>query len=204
MAENQIKDYIMNIIIKEKPKSVKETVDLIQQHRTFAEETIINVLLELENERMLSFIVQSQFEPQSAKSYIFSLKAVWYWITIFLAFAFATVITVASGSPYLYARVVLSAAFLLFLPGYAILKILFASELKIKLAEKSLDSTERIILCVGLSLAVTLMVGLILNYLPWGINLVPVTVSLITLTVAVSTIALITDFYSGKGIFEYC
>jgi len=41
-----------------------------------------------------------------------------------------------------------------------------------------LTPLERLALSIGLSLAVVPLVGLVLNYTPWGIRLVPVTAAL--------------------------
>jgi uncharacterized membrane protein len=41
-----------------------------------------------------------------------------------------------------------------------------------------MDGLERLALSIGLSLAVVPLVGLVLNYTPWGIRLTPVMLSL--------------------------
>jgi uncharacterized membrane protein len=51
-----------------------------------------------------------------------------------------------------------------------------------------LDRLERFALGVGLSLAVVPLVGLVLNYTPWGIRLDPVFAALILLTLALGCI----------------
>ncbi len=68
-------------------------------------------------------------------------------------------------------RIVLGLTFILFLPGYALIAALFPSG-------KSIDWIERIALSFGLSIAVTPLIGLVLNYTPWGIRLEPIVASL--------------------------
>jgi uncharacterized membrane protein len=61
--------------------------------------------------------------------------------------------------------------FILFLPGYALTAALFP-------AKYDLDMIERIALSFGLSIAVVPLIGLCLNYTPWGITTLPILVSL--------------------------
>lgn len=63
-------------------------------------------------------------------------------------------------------RVVLALPVLLFLPGYALVSALFPKEGEI-------DLLERLALSVGLSIAIVPLIGLGLNYTPFGIRLVP-------------------------------
>ncbi len=53
-----------------------------------------------------------------------------------------------------------------------------------------MDTIERIALCLGMSIVLIPIVGLILNYTPWGIRLIPVTLSLLVLTVIFATVAI--------------
>jgi uncharacterized membrane protein len=76
----------------------------------------------------------------------------------------------------------------MFVPGYALLRVLFPFESPLK------SIVERGALSLGMSLAVVAIVGLILNYTPWGIRLVPVTVSLFVLTTILATTAVILEY----------
>lgn len=79
-------------------------------------------------------------------------------------------------------RVVLGLPFVLFFPGYALIGALFP-------AHHSLDGLERVALSFGLSLAVVPLIGLGLNYTPWGIRLIPILVSLVVFTFLMSLVA---------------
>jgi uncharacterized membrane protein len=57
--------------------------------------------------------------------------------------------------------------------------------------EKELDSIERFALSLGVSLALVSIVGLLLNYTPFGIQLAPITLSLLALTIILATTAII-------------
>lgn len=78
-------------------------------------------------------------------------------------------------------RIALGLPFLLFLPGYTLLSALFPKK-------SSLDSIERVALSFGLSIAIVPLIGLILNYTPWGIRLEPVLYSISFFVFATSTV----------------
>ena len=80
------------------------------------------------------------------------------------------------------ARIVLGLPFILFFPGYVLICALFPRE-------KDLDGVERLALSLGLSIAVTPLIGLALNYTPFGIRLYPVTFSLFLFMLLMSAVA---------------
>jgi uncharacterized membrane protein len=69
-------------------------------------------------------------------------------------------------------RVIFALPTILFIPGYVLVVALFP-------AGKDLDRLERVALSFGLSIAVVPLMGLALNYTPWGIRLEPILFSLI-------------------------
>jgi uncharacterized membrane protein len=79
-------------------------------------------------------------------------------------------------------RVLFGVPVILFIPGYALIAALFPGA-------KDIDGIERIALSFGLSIAVVPLVGLALNYTPWGIRLDPIVVSLALLTVCLCVVA---------------
>jgi len=72
-------------------------------------------------------------------------------------------------------RNILGLPLVLFLPGYALIAALFP-------AKSDLDRIERTALSFGLSIAVVPLIGLGLNYTPWGIRLLPILISLSVFT----------------------
>lgn len=72
-------------------------------------------------------------------------------------------------------RNILGLPLVLFLPGYALIAALFP-------AKSDLDGIERTALSFGLSIAVVPLIGLGLNYTPWGIRLLPILISLSAFT----------------------
>ena len=93
--------------------------------------------------------------------------------------------------PVVYIRYVLGSFFVLFLPGYSLIRALFGS--------KELDNIERLALSIGLSLALVPLAGLLLNYSPWGIRTTPVTLSLLALTLAFASAAVAREYGIRKS-----
>src|SRR3972149_7515071 len=80
----------------------------------------------------------------------------------------AVILTIPSAKA---ARIFLGLPFVLFFPGYTLIAALFPRK-------NDLDAIERIALSFGLSIAVVPLIGLVLNFTPWGIRLVPIIISL--------------------------
>ncbi len=79
-------------------------------------------------------------------------------------------------------RILFGVAMVLFVPGYALIAALFP-------ARGDLDGIERVALSFGLSIAVVPLIGLALNYTPWGIRLDPILASLTVFTLVMTLIA---------------
>jgi uncharacterized membrane protein len=93
-------------------------------------------------------------------------------------------VVLINTAPLIYIRYGLGALMILFMPGYALVETLYPRG-------DELGPLERLALSIGLSLAVVPLVGLILNYTPWGIRLVPILISTNALTIALLTTALV-------------
>ncbi len=100
-------------------------------------------------------------------------------------------------------RVALGLPFVLFLPGYALVAALFPERGEGPVDEAGaargadeppsrrggIDGIERVALSFGLSIAVVPLVGLVLNFTPWGIRLVPILLSVGGFTLAAVAVA---------------
>ena len=121
--------------------------------------------------------------PSNLWSFTLNLESLWFWaLTALVAFTLLFVFLV-NASPLLYVRYVLGGVFILFLPGYMLISALYPRS-------GELDGLERIALSIGLSLAIVPLVGLIINYTPWGITLTPIMVSLAVFSEALALGAL--------------
>jgi len=75
----------------------------------------------------------------------------------------------------------------LYLPGSALIEALYPGK-------EDLEPLERLALSIGLSLALVPLVGLVLNYSPWGIRLNPVYACISLLTISFSLLAVVRKF----------
>ena len=98
-------------------------------------------------------------------------------------------------------RVVVGLPFVLFVPGYALIAALFpengaeavddqdVEDEAASLRERGIDGIERVALSFGLSIAVVPLIGLVLNFTPWGIRLLPIMVAVSGFTVIATAVA---------------
>jgi len=126
-------------------------------------------------------------DPNPPKDFVGYLGRMEYsaWLWTSLSIAFLTLASIAlSGYSQVFSalRYILGTLFVLFLPGYSTVEALYPKD-------EELSDLERLALSIGLSLALVPLIGLILNYTPWGIRLGPVAASLSAYTAAVSFVA---------------
>lgn len=101
-------------------------------------------------------------------------------------------------------RIGFGLAFVLFVPGYALIAALFPEAGDSPTADQSaagddtddaslrdrgIDGIERVALSFGLSIAVVPLIGLVLNFTPWGIRLNPIMVALTLFTLGMTAFA---------------
>lgn len=79
-------------------------------------------------------------------------------------------------------RKVLGLLFILIFPGYSLISFFFPER-------GDLDEIKRVALSLGLSLVVSSLIGLILNYTPFGIRLTPILTSLASFNIVFSLLA---------------
>jgi uncharacterized membrane protein len=179
-----------------KPKNVEQLINFVKQKLPTSEETILDAILKLDNQGKIK--LDNPTVPVSANlsTYMKTPQATWYWATI--AIAMITVITVflvpEDTYPLSYLRNALGIVFVLWLPGYTCIKALFPVTVPVKTTSENMDSIERAALSLGMSLALTPIVGLILNFTPFGIRLAPITLSLLMLTVVFATVGVFREF----------
>ena len=80
-------------------------------------------------------------------------------------------------------RIVLAIPVILFIPGYCLLALLFPKN-------GDIDLMARMVLSIGVSIAIVPLIGLGLNFTPWGIRLDPIVLSLTLFTLLMTIIIL--------------
>ena len=193
--EETLTKTIIQLIRDKKPRNVQQLVDLAREKTSIAEKEIIKHVLQLQSQGKITFKEPPTRPPQKLGTYLRTKEAYWYWATIILIVATTlTVFTIPEEAyPLVYIRYVLGAIFVLWLPGYSFIRALFPAQNKSGKSAKPLDPIERTALSLGMSLALAPIVGLILNYTPWGIRLTPIVLSLLSLTTIFATAAIIRE-----------
>lgn len=143
--------------------------------------------------------------PQPVRDLPADLKVVLALVALVNAFVFVPVLNTTP------LRIVFGLPFVLFVPGYAFIAALFP-EAGSESVDGSVDETvsgeggradtdeeldtgggidgiERVALSFGLSIAIVPLIGLVLNFTPWGIRLVPIMVAVSLFTLLATDVA---------------
>lgn len=184
-------------ILKDKaPQNVEQLVEMTKELTSVSQERIIEHILELQTHGKITLREPSKPVQQKLSLYLKTKKSYWYWATIVLSITTTLAIfTVPEDAyPLVYIRYVLAAIFLSWCPGYSFTRALFPANSSTKKKPPSPSSAERYALSIGLSLVLIAIVGILLNYTPWGIRLAPVGLSLFFLTVVFATVGTIREY----------
>jgi uncharacterized membrane protein len=110
--------------------------------------------------------------------------------------AILSIYVVPAALPWVSIRWMLGSVFVLFIPGYATVEALFPER-------SDLNSLERFALSIGLSLALVPLIGLLLNYTPWGISLTPIIISLAIISFGLVLASLVRGYFEQDTSFRF-
>ena len=183
---------ILEVVETKQPKNVKDLIAFVQKQA--GDTTVSEIAAEIKSLQQRHMIALEAPAAPSAKgltNLLFSRSNTWFWATVALAFlTFASVLLIpAGGTPLSYVRYSFGFIFVVFLPGYCLTETLFPKK-------DSIDIIERITLSVGLSFAVTALVGLFLSFTSIGLTLMT---ALPTLSLIVIVLALISFMRKYKA-----
>ena len=122
-------------------------------------------------------------------------EAQWYWSIIIITLA-STILILAvpeNSYPLVYSRYLIGAIIALCLPGYTFTRILYPANLLGTQSEEP-SFVERAALSLGVGIALFAVLGVLLNYSPWGIRTIPLVMSLMVLTLSFATIAMVNEY----------
>ena len=206
-SKDEIDQHIIQIVKEKKPKDVKELIKLVQEKFPLPKQKILSRILYLQDKEQICLKSNETVGTEKLANYLRSSQTYWYWITIILTSTTALLVfTIPENAfPLVYLRYVLGIIFVLWLPGYAFIKALFPQTLPFARAlahslgttEKNLDTIERVALSLGMSIALVPIIGLLLNYTPWGIRLTPIVLSLTAFTIIFATAAIVREHQIG-------
>lgn len=108
------------------------------------------------------------------------------WLIIVLVFTVLTLLVtyLVQAEPYSYVRYVFGFVYVVFMPGYCLVNILF-------LGNNRIDIIEALVLSIALSFGLAGLIGLFLGLSPIGINFQSITVSLSVVVAVLATVAFV-------------
>ena len=172
---------ILSYIKKEKTGTVEDIIHKIAEKYKLNLEETTRIVYRLWKKGFLDILPEKGYT--TFLKYVFSLDSLWFWILTLTILSTVFLVFYIKDPPLVYARYVLGSLYVLYIPGAVLIESLYPRG-------EELEPLERLALSIGLSLAVVPLVGLVLNYTPWGIRLEPVTFSLAFLSIILAFIAL--------------
>ncbi len=153
------------------------------QERGYDTLTIVKAIEEAERQNRIKLQEKC---PTSIRQLLTSPLSLDFWFvtTVTVMTLLLTIVFNVHAPPMLYVRYIVGSLFVLFVPGYSLIQCLYPMR-------EELTDLERLALSLGLSLAIVPLVGLILNYTPFGIRLRPIVVSLSALSLGLISGALV-------------
>lgn len=194
-TEQNLAQIIDETIKKENPETVDRLIErMIEQNPSITKQEVLRAVNSLHDQDKLRLTSTTPMTPQIS-AYLRTSHATWYWITMTLTtLSTICIFTIPENAyPIVIVRYIFGAVFVLWLPGYTFIKALFPNTLPLKTSDKNLDIVELIALSFGMSLALVPIIGLLLNYTPWGIRLTPITLSLTASTMIFATAAILRE-----------
>jgi len=182
-VEIPLKEFLIQRIVAQYPRTMGELFEIVKEKRpATSEREFIQAVKELRDTGVLGLELPIP-EVRSYRSYLKLFdENVWFYLVLVTACAtLLSIYALPSIYPLVIIRWILGSIFVLFLPGYVTVQALFPEG-------KELDSIERVALTIGLSLALTPLIGLVLNYTPWGIRLNPIVTALTLFTIGLAMI----------------
>jgi len=185
--ESSTRELIEHAMKLKHPTTVGQLSRIIYSENSLGESDFIQTLKEMVEDGSIR-LQAPRYEIESVLDYLSSpALSLWFWETIIVSAAAVIAIML---TPDLYPvnmiRWVLGSVFVLYLPGYALLQLL---------QEKAeLEGPVRVALSIGLSIVVVFLVGMLINFTPWGIRLIPIVASLGTFTILCSAAAALRQY----------
>ncbi|UCD27053.1 MAG: DUF1616 domain-containing protein, partial [Candidatus Bathyarchaeota archaeon] len=183
---------ILEIVETKQPRNVRELVQLVQEQ---IGASLDDITREVKNLEQKGRVVLEEPTPPSNRfiDFLSSRETLWFWITISLALlAFVSILFFPEAGGLLsYLRYAFGFVLAAFLPGYCLTEALFSKK-------NAIDEIERFTYSVGLSFAVTSLVGLFLSLTPIGLTLQTALLALGSIVIVLSLVSLNRKYRAEK------
>ena len=189
-AEDKIRELAFEKTYDAHVKGIKliSLVKDIRNETGYGYNTILSTIINLQDKRVL--VLRENVPFARFRSYAFSPLAIWFWEATVATLLSLALIEVTGGA-LIYFRYIFGSLIIFFLPGYALVSLLFSKR-------DDTNSLFRIALSVGLSISMVTVIGLVLNFTSTGLGLVPVAFTLSAVTLILLLVSLSQKFASYK------
>jgi predicted Zn-ribbon and HTH transcriptional regulator len=179
---------ILDILETKQPRNVKELVKLVQEQADAKLEDIKKEVKNLQRKGLV-LLEEPTHHKENFISFLSPRNSRWFWIIISTAIlSFISILLIPeTGTPLSYLRYILAFVLVAFLPGYCLTETLFPRE-------DALDIIERPTFSIGLSFAITALVGLFLSFTPLSLTLATALPALGFLVIVLAIVALIRKY----------
>ena len=179
----ELKNCIVLEIEKYHPESVSQLITLVRKRTQASDKRIMNCIIELQNENKVVFEQMKPTGSEASRKTFLLKNGFGHWASFLLVLlALNGFLALSSSFSYLiYFRYIFAFILVLFLPGFTFLRLICGSKMVIN-SNLKMDYVEKFGLSVGMSMVVVPMVGLVLNYTPWGISFESLVTSLFIVT----------------------
>jgi len=194
---NTIEKVVQQILLEEKPKTVKKLIERTIELTSKDKYEIFLVVQELEKTRRIHLgspkIIRKL--PENILEYFLKINyfSIEFWVIFLLtALFFPIIILIPEESSFLFLRVIFGFMFILFIPGWSIANLFFP-----KLYE-TIDQFERVLIAIGINVGIAIFSGLILNEI-WIIDSIPFAIVIGSFTFVVSLLSALLRIYIGSN-----
>ena len=165
MTEQAKRDLIARLIGEHKPETVGQLVALAEADGKFDEGTLIETVRGMVRDGSLK-LGAPKYHIRSFLDYLFTLDvSSWFWAAMAATGITAVLALMPTGFfPLDVLRWGFGSLFLLFLPGYSSLQLIFPEQ-------RDMRNSQRYVFSIPVSLAILIILGLVLNYSGAGIRL---------------------------------
>jgi len=179
---------ILDILETKQPRNVKELVQLVQEQVDTTLEDIKKEVKDLQRKGLV-LLEEPTCHKENFSSFLSPRNSRWFWILISISIlSFVSILFIPeTGTPLSYLRYIFAFVLVAFLPGYCLTETLFPRE-------DALDIIERLTFSIGLSFAVTALVGLFLSFTPLSLTLTTALPALGSLVIVLAMVALIRKY----------
>lgn len=193
--EKKIASEIKNFFKKNENATIKDLLKHADEKKLAEKKEILRIIEGLSDSGEIKLLKEPvEKERKEIKTYLdflFDKKALDFWIClIVIIISLPLVLFVPDDALFtgngLYIflgvlRIIFGGIITIFLPGYALISILYPKK-------EDIDKLQKFGLSFGLSIVIVVLIGLILNFTPFGISLIPILFSIDLLILGFSII----------------